>query len=56
MGRTKKDMGLNVENGTYLKGFLNVEGYGCDFGKDRGLFAKWWRPCVFDRGGLDLRR
>jgi hypothetical protein len=28
-----------------------VEGHGCEKEKDRGLFAKWRRPHVFDRGG-----
>jgi hypothetical protein len=28
-----------------------VEGHCCDFGKDRGLFVKWRRPRMFDRGG-----
>jgi hypothetical protein len=25
-----------------------VEGYGCDFIKDRGLFAKWWQQTWVD--------
>jgi hypothetical protein len=49
--KTKELRGLTGRKRTRLKGFLQVEGYGYDFGKNMGLFAKWWRPRMFDQAG-----